>query len=347
VAGEPAPARRLFYDRALSANGTLSCGMCHVPEQAFTQNELATPVGIEGRFVRRNAPALYNVGYRRLLFHDGRESSLAAQIWSPLLAGNEMGNADRNVVLQRIAADPAYVQAFDNLFAEGLEAATLGRVLAAYQRSLLSANAPFDRWYYGGETQAMTAAERRGFFTFTSAGCPRCHTFSNRFALFTDDALHRTGIEYLSRQREAVPVNELQVAPGVAIPLTVSVARPDRADEGAFEVTGAERDRWRYHTPSLRNVALTAPYMHDGSLRTLDEVVGFYDSGAGDDPGRDPGLVPLGLTAAARSDLVAFLGALTGDNVDALAADARSAPVGDRRGLPGGTVPDRRSGSGG
>ncbi|MGE0623636.1 MAG: cytochrome-c peroxidase [Pseudomonadales bacterium] len=326
--------RRLFYDRALSANGTLSCGMCHVPEQAFTQNELATPVGIEGRFVRRNAPALYNVGYRQQLFHDGRETSLAAQIWSPLLAANEMGNGDREQVLARIAADPDYAEAFQTLFGGAPTAGTLGRVLAAYQRALLSANSPFDRWYFGGEAGAMTPAARRGFFTFTEAGCHRCHTFSNRHALFTDDALHRTGVEYLSRRREASPVEVLQVAPGVIIPLAVSVARPDRADEGAFEVSGREDDRWRYRTPSLRNVALTAPYMHDGSLRTLKDVVRFYDTGGGDDPDRDPALQPLGLTDEARSDLVAFLESLTGDNVDALAADARSAPVGDRRGLP-------------
>lgn len=326
--------RRLFYDRALSANGTLSCGMCHVPEQAFTQNELATPVGIEGRFVRRNAPALYNVAYRRLLFHDGRESSLVAQVWSPLLADNEMGNADRASVLQRIAADPGYAEAFEHLFAEGLTGETLGRALAAYERALLSAGAPFDRWYYDGEADAVSPAARRGFFTFTAAGCQRCHTFSNRHALFTDGALHRTGVEFASRAREATPVDRLQIAPGVTIPIRVPVVRPDRADEGAREVSGREADRWRYLTPSLRNVALTAPYMHDGSLATLDDVIRFYDSGGGDDPGRDPALEPLGLTDTERADLRAFLESLTGDNVDALAADARSAPIGDRRGLP-------------
>ena len=124
--------RRLFFDRRLSANETLSCGMCHVPEQAFTQNELTTPVGIEGRFVRRNAPALYNVAYRQRLFHDGRETELAEQIFSPLLADNEMGNASRDEVLAKVGTLPEYAADFERLFPDGLTEANLGRALTAY-----------------------------------------------------------------------------------------------------------------------------------------------------------------------------------------------------------------------
>lgn len=333
--------RRLFYDRSLSANGTLSCGMCHVPEQAFAQNELATPVGIEGRFVRRNAPALYNVGYRQRLFHDGRETSLVAQIWSPLLAANEMGNTSRDSVLERITANPEYAAAFGHLFSEAANERHLGDVLAAYQRALLSANSPFDRWFYGGDSSVMSQAAERGFFTFTGVGCHRCHMFSNRHALFTDDGLHRTGVEYVSRARESATPDTLQIAPGVLVPLRVSIPRPDRADEGAWEVSRLEADRWRYRTPSLRNVALTAPYMHDGSLRTLADVVRFYVSGGGGDPERAPEIQPLNLTEAEQSDLVAFLESLTGDNVDALALDARSTPIGEQRRPHGGARPDR------
>ena len=128
--------RRLFFDRRLSANNTLSCGMCHIPEQAFTQNELATPVGIEGAVVIRNAPSLYNVGYRDVLFHDGRETNLERQIWAPLLAANEMGNPDKSSVLTRIAADDHYQNAFREAFPDGLTEQTLGTALAAYQRAL-------------------------------------------------------------------------------------------------------------------------------------------------------------------------------------------------------------------
>jgi cytochrome c peroxidase len=322
--------RRLFFDRRLSANQTLSCGMCHVPEQAFTQNELATPVGIEGRFVRRNAPSLYNVGYRRLLFHDGRETDLTAQIWAPLLADNEMGNTSRSAVLENLAAVPGYPQAFREVFDDGLTERNLGIVLSAYQQALLSADSPFDRWYFGGNMEAVSAAAKRGFEHFNSVGCARCHRFSNSHAHFTDDRLHRTGVEFASRQREAQPIENLQIAPGISIPISIAIERPPRNDEGRMEVSGRAEDRWRYRTPSLRNVAITGPYMHDGSLATLTAVIDFYALGAGDDPDRDPGLQPLDLTGEQKLELEAFLVSLTGANVDALAADARSTPIGDR-----------------
>lgn len=322
--------RRLFFDRRLSANKTLSCGMCHVPEQAFTQNELATPVGIEGRFVRRNAPALFNVGYRARLFHDGRENSLEAQIYSPLLAENEMGNKSRQAVLATIGAIPDYTQAFAARFADGLTENNLATVLAAYQRALLSADSPFDRWYLGGDSAAIEPRAREGFFLFAQVGCNRCHTFNNRFAHFTDDGLHRTGTEFASRARETRPLEALQIAPGVQVPLSNTIPAPERHDRGLEEVTGQVHDRFRYRTPSLRNVALTGPYMHDGSLGTLLDVVNFYNEGGGADPGKDPTLIPLNLTALEKDALVAFLEALTGSNLDALAEDARSVSIGDR-----------------
>lgn len=331
--------RRLFFDRRLSANGTLSCGMCHIPEQAFIQNELATPVGIEGRFVRRNAPALYNVAYRTRLFHDGRETALARQIWSPLTAANEMGNPSRESVLVRIAAEPAYRDAFLERFGTVPDESNLGTALAAYQRALLSADSPFDRWYFAGDSSAASLAARQGFLLFVDSGCARCHSFRNDHAHFTDDAAHRTGVEHASRVREASLPRRMQIAPGEVTPVSAGAAAPERNDDGLAEVTGRPEDRWRYRTPSLRNVALTAPYMHDGSLPTLAAVVEFYDAGAGSDPGRDPGLVPLGLTTEDRQALIAFLESLTGSNVDALAADARSVPIGEPSGSRGGDDP--------
>ncbi len=321
--------RKLFFDRRLSDNNTLSCGMCHIPEQAFTQNELATPVGIEGRFVRRNAPALYNVGYRKVLFHDARETELSKQIWAPLLAQNEMGNSSKSAVLGKVDADPVYAAAFTDLFEEGLTDRSLGLALAGYQRALLSGDSPFDRWFYGGDSDALNDAAKRGFRLFDEHQCSRCHQFSNSYAHFTDDALHRTGIGFRSQQLRAQPVKSLQIAPGVIVPLTIDVIPPAHGDQGLKEISGEERDLWRYRTPSLRNAAITHPYMHDGSLPTLEAVIEFYDSGGGADPAKDPLLVPLGLTARQKKDLEAFLRSLTAHNVDILAADARSAPIGD------------------
>lgn len=326
--------RRLFFDRRLSANATLSCAMCHVPEQAFTQNEIKTPVGIEGRFVRRNAPALYNVGYRHLLFHDGRESDLTEQIWAPLLAANEMGNTDRTAVLTTIADDADYVLAFDVLFDEGLNEHTLGLALAGYQRALVSADSPFDRWFYGGDSTALEPAAKRGFLLFADKQCLSCHQLTHSHAHFTDDRLHRTGVGYRSQRVAQQPLASVQIAPGIVVPLSIEVMPPWEVDEGLKEITGREADRWRYRTPSLRNVAITAPYMHDGSLATLAEVIDFYDRGGGADPGKDPLLVPLNLTPSQRRDLEAFLGALTGSDVELLAADARSTAIGDTSAEP-------------
>ena len=321
--------RRLFFDRRLSRNSTLSSGMCHVPEQAFTQNELATPVGIEGRFVRRNTPSLYNVVYETVLFRDGRESDLSAQIWSPLLAPNEMGNSSRGEVLSRLQDVKAYDDAFNALFPDGMTAENLGFALAAYERGLVSGNSAFDRWFYGGKSNAIDAAGKRGFWLFRQHHCADCHLISNRASLFTDHDFHNTGVGFQSQRRFARPPARLQIAPGVSVPLRVHVDQPDRTDHGRENITGKGSDRWKFKTPGLRNVALTAPYMHDGSLTSLDAVINFYNDGGGRDPLQNPLVQPLGLSASERGDLVGFLESLTGANVAALAADARSAPIGD------------------
>ncbi len=329
AAPEPAAAalgRRLFFDRRLSGNATLSCAMCHVPEQGFTQNELATPVGIEGRSVRRNAPALYNVAYRPSLFRDGRAATLEEQVISPLLAENEMGNPSMAAVVERIASD--YGSSFREVFDAEPTPETLARALAAYQRTLLSADSPWDRWFFGGEPQAMSAKARRGFELFRQVGCAACHRIGEGSALFTDHGYHDTGVGHRSALR-AAGERRLQIAPGVVVPLRTSIRVPHVEDLGRMEVTGSAEDRWKFRTPSLRNVAVTAPYMHDGSLGTLRDVVRFYAAGGSPHPGQDPRIRPLTLTDAEVTALVAFLESLTARNVDALAADARSVPIGD------------------
>ena len=319
--------RMLFFDRRLSVNATLSCAMCHIPEQGFSQNEIATPVGNEGRGVRRNAPALYNVAYVEDLFVDGRERSLVAQIWSPLLAVNEMANTSRGEVVQRLRGIADYAARFQRVYAEGVTETTLGQALAAYQSVLLSGASPFDQWYFGG-TDTLSEPARRGFEIFESRGCSGCHRLEAGYALFTDGSFHNTGTGFLRIRRAAQP-QRVQLAPGVFVTPDVEVETETFTDDGRAEVSGKAADQWRYRTPSLRNVALTAPYMHDGSLATLKDVVQFYDAGGGGDPRQDPRIRPLGLSARERGALVAFLSALTGDNVHALAADARSVQIGD------------------
>lgn len=324
--------RKLFMDRRLSHNNTLSCAMCHVPEQGFTSNEVATAIGIEGRSLRRNAPTVLNVAFLKRLFHDGREATLENQAWGPLLTPSEMANPSIGYVIEKIRGLPDYEGLFEKAFAgrgPGLE--TLGQAIASYERTLISANSRFDRWYYGKEGGALTAEEQAGFRLFAGkAGCAACHPVGEKWALFTDDGFHNTGIGW-ARSMGQGGKYRVQLAPGVVTEIESSAIdasfEPRQNDVGRFEVTENPADRWAYRTPTLRNVARTAPYMHDGSFSTLEAVVDFYDRGGIDNPLKDPRLKPLGLAADEKRALVDFLKSLTGSDIDTLARDARLAMV--------------------
>lgn len=329
--------RKLFFDRRLSLNDTFSCAMCHVPDQGFTSNELAMAVGIEGRSVRRNSPTLYNVAYAELLFHDGREDRLEQQVWGPLLARNEMGNPSVGYILNKIRQIDEYDGLFETAFAgEGISMTTLGIAMASYQRTLVSGDSVFDRWYFGKASNLLSASAQRGFGLFSGkAGCVACHVVGRDSALFMDNRLHNTGIGYRESMGILPEKQSVQVAPGVilevdrAIIERVGEAAP--ADVGRYEVTQNPSDRWKYKTPGLRNVALTAPYMHNGSLSSLADVIEFYDVGGVPNEGLSPLIKPLNLSGQEKQDLHRFLEALTGSNVDALVADAFAAPIGDIR----------------
>ncbi|MCQ8130957.1 cytochrome c peroxidase [Methylomonas rivi] len=328
--------RKLFYDRRLSFNNTFSCAICHIPEQGFSSNEMVTAVGIEGRSVRRNSPSLYNVGYAQLLFHDGRENSLEQQVWGPLLAHNEMGNPSVGHVVDKIKTSSDYRGRFEKAFNKGPTMETIGQALASYQRTLNSADSPFDRWYFGKQSQALSDAAQRGFKLFTGkAACTSCHSIDEKSALFTDQKRHNTGIGYAESMQKAPEKQRVQVAPGVFVDVDnkslqgVAEAKPN--DLGYYEISQNPADRWAYTTPSLRNVALSAPYMHNGSLASLKQVVAFYNQGGIANENLSPLIKPLGLSAAEIDDLVAFLQALNGSNVETLVSDAFAAPVGDSR----------------
>ncbi|HSJ48781.1 MAG TPA: cytochrome c peroxidase, partial [Gammaproteobacteria bacterium] len=300
-----------------------------VPEQGFTSNELGASIGMEGRSLRRNAPTLYNVGYQRSFFHDGREPHLKDQVWGPLLTRGEMGMPSVGYVTEKLRQLPEYKGLFEAAFGGPVTAERIGQAIASYERTLVSGNSRFDRWRYGGDTAALDAQAQRGFRIFTGKGrCAACHLIGEQSALFTDHQFHNTGIGW---ERTMVPERSsyrVQLAPSVFVEVEgslLSAFEPPQPDVGRYEVTTDLQDRWAYKTPMLRNVALTAPYMHDGSLPTLEAVVAFYDQGGIDNDNRSPLLAPLGLDAAEKAALVAFLKTLTGDNAEALARDARSA----------------------
>jgi cytochrome c peroxidase len=328
--------RKIFFDRRLSLNRTISCAMCHVPEQGFTHNELATAVGVEGRTVRRNSPTIYNVGYLRKLFHDARDDRLEHQIWQPLLATNEMANPSVSAVVNKLRSLSDYNGLFEQAFAgEAPSLTNIGYAIASYERTLVSGNSAFDQWHFGSNGSAVDDTVRRGFEVFSNKGrCSSCHLINNEHALFTDHQVHNTGIGFQrSMQAPASKPQRVLLAPGIFIDVDPNAVAESSerqpGDLGFYEITQDPIDRWKYRTPTLRNVDLTGPYMHDGSLSTLESVVEFYDRGGIKNEGLDPLIHPLMLTEREKSDLVSFLKSLTGDNIDQILSDAFAAPVGN------------------
>jgi cytochrome c peroxidase len=336
--------RKLFFDRRLSHTDTISCAICHVPEMGFAQNELATAVGTEGRSVPRNAPTVVNAAFLSRFFHDARENSLEDQVWGPLLAHNEMANPSPGYILNKIRAIPDYQGLFENAYGSPVNMDSLSRALAAYQYSLLSGNSPFDKWYYGGESRAISKSAKRGFDVFKGKGnCMACHLVNDEYALFTDEKLHNTGIGFKSSMYVEPPRKKVVLAPGIEVDVDTSVYANDSRfkdeikpnDLGLYLVTQDPNDRWKIRTPSLRNVELSSPYMHNGQLATLKEVVEFYNEGGVREVGRmknetiSPLMMPLNLSEKEVDDLVEFLKTLTGSNMDTLVMDAFAAPIGD------------------
>jgi cytochrome c peroxidase len=290
--------RRLFYDRRLSVNGTQSCATCHRQELAFTDGR-AVSTGATGEPHSRGALSLVNVAYYgALTWSDPGLRKLEQQALVPLFGKHpvELGLAGpEDIALEMLRRDPNYSKLFPTAFPNSGDPFTFGNVakaLAAFERTIISARSPYDRYHSGGEKDAISESAKRGevlFFSDPPAGCYRCHggfTFSDaaedqgRPAPFHNTALY-----------------ELYPAP----------------NRGVFEHTGRAADLGKFRAPSLRNVALTAPYMHDGSIATLAEVVDHYAAGgrAYGNPNRDPRMRPLALTAQNKADLVAFLKSLT------------------------------------
>lgn len=327
--------RKLFFDRRLSINDTFSCAMCHIPEQGFSNNEMQTAIGVEGRTVKRNAPTIYNVAYLEKIFHDGRESTLEQQVWAPLLARNEMANPSIGYVINKIKAIREYDNLFESAFdGRGPTMETIGMALASYQRALNAADSPFDRWYFGKQDDAVDEQVKRGFGTFTGKGaCSSCHLIYDSYALFTDGQLHNTGLGYQASMGIDSETKKVQLAPGIFTEVDASIIRSiskeKENDLGLYEVTQNPHDRWKFRTSPLRNVALTAPYMHNGAIQTLREVIEFYNRGGVSNKLLSPLIKPLNLSDAEIGDLIAFMESLTGGNVSILVADAFTAPIGD------------------
>lgn len=282
--------RRLFFDPVMSGDGTVSCATCHRPDHGFASPE-PIAIGIRGRKGTRNAPSLLNRAFGKAFFWDGRVASLEEQAIQPIVNEVELGNS-YPALLKKLRADDRFVNQFATAFDKDAEnpievvtKTNIGRALAAFQRTLLLGNSPIDAFQMGDHS-AMTTKERQGFWLFESrAGCWKCHSGVN----YADEQFHNTGVSFGSKNR----------------------------DTGRFQATNKDADKFSFKTPTLRGVLHTAPYMHDGSLKTLTDVVNFYNKGgAPDDKRLDSRMAPLGLDEKEVGLLVAFLTALSRD-VDA------------------------------
>lgn len=282
--------RYLFYDKRLSVNGTQSCASCHKQELAFTDGRAAAQ-GATGESHPRSAMSLVNVAYSPVLgWSNPTLKSLEQQALVPMFGEHpvELGLKGREAaVIEALHAEPVYRELFPQSFPEAADpftTANVTRAIAAFERTIISARSSYDRYYRGGDRSAISDSAKRGetvFYSDPVAGCYRCHGGFN----FSDASFHNTALY---------------------------VVYPE-PNTGIFEFTKAPADRGKFKVPTLRNIALTAPYMHDGNIETLEEVIEHYARGgrAHENPLKDARMRPIGMTEQNRKDLVEFLRSLT------------------------------------
>lgn len=317
--------RKLFFEQRLSADGSVSCASCHDPARAFTDGKRVAE-GIGGRRGVRNSPTLLNAMFNAGQFWDGRASSLEDQGKMPLTNPDEMGNRSLDEVAARIGAIPEYAKEFQQVFSSAVTIDAIAKAIAAFERTLVSANSPLDR-YLAGDFAAMSEEARSGMILFRGkARCGVCHAFNQNFSAFTtfpfltDMNYRNTGIAanydgFNMLARRAMTAAREQADGGLS-----EVAKHERAAElGRFLISGNTLDVGAYRTPSLRNVELTAPYFHDGSAPTLEDVVRYYVKGGNQNPNRDWQLEPVALSESEQHDVVQFLKALTSDDARRMA----------------------------
>lgn len=284
--------RKLYYDKSLSVDNSIACASCHDPEAGFADpNQFSEGVG--GKFGGRQAPPVMNAAYFTTQFWDGRAASLEEQAGGPVENPIEMAFTHEGVV-ERLSEDPLYTALFKEAWGEGpIAFEMVAKSIASFERTVLVGNSAFDRYMFGGDKEAMSEDAIRGLDVFTDpekGNCEVCHEINEEegYALFTDNKFHNLG---------------------VGAELDGSMA-----DIGRFEVSQVDTDKGAFKTPHLRNIADSAPYMHDGHLRTLKEVVDFYVGAGNSNDFRDDEIHELDhLSAQERADLIAFMEALSGE----------------------------------
>jgi len=305
----------LFFDGRLSGDGTVACATCHDPARAFTDGRPVS-VGIHGRAGQRNAPTVLNALYNKTQFWDGRVVTLEQQAALPITNPFEMGSSSVADAVSRISGDKDYQAQFTRAFGRGVNEQDMLRAIASYERTLASFESPFDR-FIAGNADAISDSAKRGWELFnTKARCNLCHALSDNkrdVTTFTDNDFHNIGIGILRhRVGPLAQQAEHELAQGHPPDVDIAAIESEMSVLGRFLITKRQSDIAAFKTPDLRNVVVTGPYFHDGSMQTLWDVVDHYNKGDGlNDPWLDEDIQPLAMTEPEIDDLVAFLVALT------------------------------------
>lgn len=303
--------KRLFFDASLSADGKTRCASCHQPKKVFSDG-LRVSQGTGGRLGTRNAPSLVNVVFVSSLFWDGRRDTLESQVLDPFTNPTEHGLVSPNALVKKLDADETYRKAFGSAFRDDKEQAItaqrISHAISTYLRSLVAGGSSMDRYLYGGDKNALTPAAVRGLELFRGrAGCAECHLIGAHDALLSDGKFHSLGIGMEDIRARLAVLATRAMQHKASLDHTV-LQDAELAELGRFLVTRDPRDIGKYRTPSLRNVALTAPYMHNGKIATLEEAVEREIYYRGFTTNR-----PLIVTPKEKEDLVAFLQSLTSE----------------------------------
>jgi cytochrome c peroxidase len=317
----------IFDEKRISADGTVACNTCHSPRNGFTTHTEASR-GVGDQIGKRNAPSILNAMFYKSMFWDGRTETLEQQATLPILNPIEMGQKEPKDVVAKLSAIPEFVQAFQQVFGRPVNWEDLGKAVAAFERTRLSTEAPFDRFLHG-DGKALNASQQRGWALFTGkARCGSCHTYDASLPLFGDNRFHNTGAAAGKQDLNQLAARAERSA-GTASQAEIDklALETDNSELGRFLVTKKKEDIGAFKTPFLRDVLLTGPYMHDGSLETLWDVVQFFNKGGERNPFLDSEMKPLGLTESEVEDLVNFLGTLTSDRF----ADLRAAELDRQR----------------
>ncbi len=269
--------KKLFYDPILSRDGSISCSSCHKADLAFADNQAFSP-GVDNRPGVRNSPSLANIGYHPYFLREGSVPTLEMQVLVPVQEHNEFDHSMPEIA-EKLQLLPEYIDMSKRAYGKDPDPWVITRALGVFQRSLISGNSSFDKYNYQGNLKALSASQLRGMNLFYSEqlNCSKCHGGFN----FTNYSFENNGLDSLY------------------------------ADPLRMRFTNDPSDRGKAKVPSLRNVALTAPYMHDGRFSTLEDVVEHYNQGGAAHPNKSPIIESLGLSSEQKQDLINFLGSLT------------------------------------